>query len=137
MKKKPRTCQGNKKTGEKCRAAATPGSQYCFFHDPEREQERKEAQSSGGRHGRMKTLPNDTPDTEIGNCTDVVRLISATINQVRRGELDPRVANAVGYLANVLIRAAEQSDIETRLAELEAIVREQRPSSGLTFAEAS
>jgi hypothetical protein len=34
---------------------------------------------------------------------DVVKLLSETINQVRKGIIDPPVANAIGYLANVLI----------------------------------
>ena len=31
-------------------------------------------------------------------------LLATTINDVRRGRLDPRIANAVGYLAGVLLR---------------------------------
>lgn len=128
MSKAKRTCKAETKTGEPCRAAAMPGSDFCFFHDPESETERHEAQSTGGRSGRLKTLPEDTPDLKVENCADVVGLITATINQVRRGQIDPRVANAVGYLANVMIRAVEQSEVEQRLAALEAIVNRQCPS---------
>jgi hypothetical protein len=71
----------------------------------------------------MKTLDADAPDVKIESCQDVAILISETINQVRRGELDPRVANAVGYLANVLIKAVEQGDTEKRLKDLEAAVK--------------
>jgi hypothetical protein len=71
----------------------------------------------------MKTLEATTPDVEIEDTRDVVRLIAETINQVRRGQIDPRVANAVGYLANVLIRAVEQGELERRMAELEALVK--------------
>ena len=74
----------------------------------------------------MKTLAADAPDIKVESCQDVVRLISETINQVRRGELDPRVANAIGYLANVLIKAAEQGDMEKRLEDLEAAVKTKR-----------
>jgi hypothetical protein len=71
----------------------------------------------------MKTLGPDAPDIKIVDCRDVARLLSETINQVRKGELDPRVANAVGYLANVMIKAVEQGDLETRLVELESLVK--------------
>jgi hypothetical protein len=130
------TCKAHTKKGQRCRAPSLPGSDFCFFHDPKHATERAAAQSAGGRCGRIKALPGDTPDVDVANCTDVVSLISATINQVRRGEVDPRVANAVGYLANVLIRAVEQSDIEARLAELEAIVNEQRQSCSVDLKEA-
>ena len=71
----------------------------------------------------MVTLHADAPDVNIEDCRDVVRLISETINQVRKGQVDPRIANAVGYLANVLVRAVEQGETERRLAEVEAILK--------------
>jgi len=74
----------------------------------------------------MKTLDASAPDINVEDCQDVVRLISETINQVRKGQIDPRVANAVGYLANVLIRAVEQGKMEERLSELEAIIKTPR-----------
>ena len=37
-----------------------------------------------------------------------------------------RVANAVGYLANVAIKALEQADIESRLEALEAVLEPER-----------
>jgi hypothetical protein len=99
---------------------------FCFFHDPSKADERREAQSLGGQQNRMKTLDASAPDMKVEDCQDVVKLISETINQVRKGQIDPRVANAVGYLANVLIRAVEQGDLEKRLDDLEAVVKNQR-----------
>jgi len=121
-----RTCQAETKAGTTCRAAALPESDFCFFHDPEHEADRREAHSAGGRQARVRTLPADAPTVKVENGKDVVALVSETINQVRRGQVDPRVANAVGYLANVLLKAVEQGDVERRLAELEAAVRGQR-----------
>lgn len=137
MKKSKKTCRAETKAGTLCRAAALPGSDFCFFHDPKHEDERKEAQSTGGQQGRIRTLAPDTPRVKVEDCRDVVSLISETINQVRRGEVDPRVANAVGYLANVLLKAVEQGDVESRLAELEAAVKGHRSSSDLAISGAS
>jgi hypothetical protein len=136
MKTTKRTCQAANKAGTTCRAAALPDSDFCFFHDPEHEMERREAQAAGGRQSRVKTLPEDAPAVKIESCRDVVAILSETVNQVRRGQVDPRVANAVGYLANVLLKAVEQGDVERRLAELEAAVKGQRPSTGLGTTEA-
>ncbi len=122
-------CHAVKRDGRRCRAIALPGSDFCFFHDPSKADERREAQSLGGRQGRMKTLDPSTPDVNVEDCRGVVSLLSQTISQVRRGEIDPRVANAVGYLANVLIRATEMGELERRLAELEALVKTPRPAS--------
>jgi len=46
-------------------------------------------------------------------------LLSQTINQVRKGELDARVANSIGYLASIAIRAFAQDQVENRITTLE------------------
>ena len=126
------SCKAMKPDGSSCQAAALPGSGFCFFHDPTKAEDRRAAQSAGGSQGRIKTLPEDAPDVKIEDCQDVAKLIAQTINQVRRGELDPRVANAVGYLANVLIKAVEQGDHEKRLEELEALISNRSTESYLS-----
>ena len=74
----------------------------------------------------MATLPADAPDVKVKDCADVVKLLSETINQVRRGEIDPRVANTVAYLSNVLLGATARREVESRIAELESLVKGRR-----------
>ena len=116
-------CQAVKPDGSRCQAAALRGSRFCFFHDPDKASERRAAQAYGGSQNRMKTLDADAPDVKVADCHDVVALVSETINQVRKGQIDPRVANAVGYLANVMIKAIEQGELEGRLADLERLTK--------------
>lgn len=123
-----KTCAATKRDGTGCRAAALPGSHCCFFHSPTHAAARRQAQSLGGRGNRMAALPADAPDVRVEDAADVVKLLSATINQTRRGELDPRVANAVGYLANIVLAATGQRELETRLAELESLVKNRSKS---------
>lgn len=106
--KKP--CTGMKADGTSCRAAALPGSQFCFFHDPAKAAARRKAQSRGGLANRMATLPADAPAVKVEDSADVVKLLGETINQVRRGAIDPRVGNAVGYLTNIVLTATRQRD---------------------------
>ena len=129
LKAVKRPCRAKKPDGTSCQAAALPGSDFCFFHDPARAAERREAQSFGGSRNRMKTLDASAPDVTIESCQDVVRLIGETINQVRKGQIDPRVGNAIGYLANVLIKAYEQGSLEKRIEDLEAAVKVKGRSS--------
>ena len=124
-----RQCRAMTADGSRCKAAALTGSDFCFFHDPDRAEERREAQILGGRQGKARTLAEDEADLPIESSQDVVRLLSDTINQVRKGQLDPRVANAVGYLSNVLLKAVEQGDLEDRLAALEAVVDSRRKNA--------
>lgn len=132
MKEEKRQCEAVKGDGIRCQAAALPDSGFCFFHDPARAEERKAAQTLGGSQGKAKTIPDAAPDVEIENCQDIVRLLVQTINQVRKGTLDPKVANSVGYLSNIALKAFEDSDLEKRLAELETVVKRDRPPLQLT-----
>jgi hypothetical protein len=130
MKHAPKkSCAATKRNGTACRADALPGSRFCFFHSPQHADARRKAQSRGGLANKMATLPADAPDVKVEDSADVVKLLSETINQVRRGEIDPRVANAVGYLANIVLAATGQGELESRLAELESLFKGRRPST--------
>ena len=71
-------------------------------------------------------LPPDTPDRPLRNPAEVQALLAESINQVRRGQLDPHVANAVGYLAQVMLKAGDQHALEQRLARLESVFAVQQ-----------
>lgn len=114
-------CSASKGDGSNCKVLAVEGSDFCFFHDPSRSEERRAAQSLGGRGNHIKVLSEDTPDVKITSHEDVALLLCITINQVRKGEIDPRVANAVGYLANIALTAIERNDVEKRIQKLEAL----------------
>jgi hypothetical protein len=130
MKPAPKkSCTATKDDGAACGAAALPGSQFCFFHDPAKAAARRQAQSAGGLANKMATLPADAPDVKVEDGADVVKLLGETINQVRRGEIDPRVGNSVGYLANIVLAATGQRELETRIAELETLVKSRRQSA--------
>ncbi|MBU0717195.1 MAG: hypothetical protein ABII12_12140 [Planctomycetota bacterium] len=134
-----RRCRHIKADGTRCRAVARGESDSCFFHDSETADQRKAAQRAGGikRSKAAAVLSPDTPDVPLKTVHDVVRLLGASLNQVRRGEIDPRVSNAVGYLAGILLKAMEQSDVEKRLCGLEATVASQPAdvAAGSVFAE--
>ena len=119
-----RQCDHIKDDQSRCSANALHGSDYCFFHDPSMTAERDAARKKGGeeRSRKAAVLSSETPDKQLSCAADVTALLAETINQVRRGEIDPKVSNAVGYLAAILLRARERADLEQRLARLESIV---------------
>ena len=114
-----------------CLANARHGSPYCFFHDPNSAGDRDAARKKGGveRSRKAAILPSHTPDRLIATASDVTALLAETINQVRRGELDTRISNAVGYLASILLNAKERDEIEKRLERLESILATQGSTS--------
>lgn len=54
--------------------------------------------------------------------SDVRRMLASIINNCLVDEMQSEKARTVGYLSQILLKAMETSDIEQRLAELEAEV---------------
>lgn len=122
------TCKARRKDGEPCHAEAQAGRPYCFFHDPDRAEARKESKVKGGKAGKLATLPIVKPWRGQPGAVDVLRgvtlaelenLICDTIDDVRTGAIDPRVANAVGYLATAVVKIKQVDALEERLAAIE------------------
>lgn len=120
----PPRCAASCSGGGRCRGAPVAGSQYCSFHDPGRAGAVAAGRSAGGeRRSRPRAVVSASEaDVEVRDAKGVCRLLSITINDVRKGRLDPKIANTVGYLAGVLVRAIEVGDLEERLAALEGAV---------------
>ena len=62
------------------------------------------------------------PPIPLGGSSDVVNLLADTINKVRAGEMDLRVANCIGYLSGHLVKAFEIAEIERRIEVIERVV---------------
>lgn len=131
----PGSCQGVKVDGSKCAARRLAVSRFCFFHDPEKSAERAAAQRTGGLKNKLAVLPATAPDARLFDSRDVIKLMTETINQVRRGEVDPKIANAVGYLGGLILRALHDGEIEKRLAVLETAIKTQRTTQEIVFDE--
>jgi hypothetical protein len=112
-------CQQEKADGTACRGRARPGSRFCTFHDPELAQQQAAARKAGGK-ARSKTAAvlSDAPDLPLRTIGDAVALLAATVNEVRTGKLDVKIANAVGYLLTVFIRAIEAGVVPEEIVRL-------------------
>jgi hypothetical protein len=122
-------CEHKKPNGEHCQAKALTNDHFCFFHAPAKIRERQQARSAGGvsrsageisRSQKMAVLPPETEERRLQSPTDVCGLLGDTINQVRCGLVDPRIATTVGYLAGTLLRGLEHGQLDDRLTKIEA-----------------
>lgn len=114
-------CVFTKKDGSKCNAFPITGSDYCFNHDPNcREQKRQAVIAGGQQKKKPKVAVNDI---KIGEIKDVIPLINQCINELRQGDMPPKVSNAIGYLINIALDALKITDIETRLKEVENAIK--------------
>jgi hypothetical protein len=114
-------CEFRKKDGVQCRANAQLANGLCVFHDPAQAEEVGKARRAGGisRSSPARVLPADAPDLELKSSKDVGTLLAETISQVRRGQVDPRICTAIGYLSSIVLRALEQGVAEDRLLAVE------------------
>jgi hypothetical protein len=114
-------CQKMKPDDKQCRAPALAGKKHCSLHaEPGR------AKELGSKGGRRRTLrpPDGLRDFAAPkNAADLRDLLAESIIEIRAGKLDPRVANALGYLGASYLRALEVSDVEARLDALEVTQR--------------
>ena len=117
-------CQFLKPNGDRCHAYAQTGGLFCFTHDPDKVQERAIAHRAGGLANKIKA---DLAPITIEKSRDVVSLITRTMNELRQGKVDIKIANALFYGANVLLKAFEIAEITERLESVErAIFIEKR-----------
>jgi hypothetical protein len=120
-------CSFTKPDGDRCRAKARAGRSCCFHHDEASAAERREARAAGGRtRGRIPAVVAGAGDVAFESVGDVVRLIGQTVSQVRRGELDAKLANCIFYGASIALRAVQPDDVARQVAELKAQVEEIR-----------
>jgi hypothetical protein len=106
-------CQAATKAGTACQAAVLPGRKWCHFHDPDRAAQRAADCRKAGK-ARSKpaaVLPPDTPDIPVTSAAEVVLLLARSINDVRKGALDPKVVNCISNTASVLLRALDDGEL--------------------------
>ena len=79
----------------------------CFCHaHPEKLAEL--GRQGGRKNRRWKEDECDLPKIPLKSTEEVSELLEETINRVRRGPFDLRAANAIGFLAGILLKALDQ-----------------------------
>lgn len=108
--------------GKQCGASAMRGSQYCYFHNPSISSEDKlEAQIRGGQNRSLR-VSEPLSLIKIRNANDITELLIDTINKVRMGELDCRIANTIGFLTGITLKSFEISALEERVDKIEKTI---------------
>ena len=109
-------CQATRKDGQPCTVRTLTGSAWCFAHDPSRAAQRTEARRRGGR-GKAKA--ERAGKLVPASLRPSLALLFEALDEVHRGELDPRAAGAMAALAGAISRLYQTGVLEERLAALE------------------
>ena len=121
-------CARIKADGQRCKADAMPGVEWCYSHDPERAEQRRRNASKGGRSGGR------------GRGSGEITALKAQLAEMVETVLSGVVSTAPYAVANQLIntrlraieierKAKETDELEARLEELERAAGEQ-PKGG-------
>ena len=118
-------CHALNQLGAPCNAYAVTGSDFCFHHDPARAAERRLARRKGGRarHGRRVGPVGAAQPVTLDTMADVAALLQGTINAALQLENSLHRARTVGYLAGLLIKALDISELEERVNQLERTLK--------------
>jgi hypothetical protein len=77
-------------------------------------------------------VTGDTETVALESLPDVIALLATTINEVRRGKMDPKVGNCVGVLAGQLIKALNE-DLTKELIEVRKLLESRlKGEAGVT-----
>jgi len=121
-------CKATTKAGRQCKVDALKGSDFCAFHDPDKADAFRNGRVKGGQTGKLATLATIKPWRGQAGDVDVLRsvtgvelvnLLCDTIDDVRTGKVDPKVGNAIGYLAGTIIKIQQFDALVDRLGAIE------------------
>ena len=114
-------CKATTNAGERCRVVAVKDGLCALHANPAlaAEMGRKSGRARRSRESRELPQPELMPPR---TAQEVRAALGQFISDVRARRLDPRVAGTLGYLANVLLKSIEVSDVEGRLAALENVL---------------
>lgn len=57
---------------------------------------------------------------------DLRRYLARLINETENGQIDPAISGRLGYLCNILKSVISEAELESRVAELERVMKEKR-----------
>jgi hypothetical protein len=111
-------CRHKKPDGKRCGASALTGQERCSMHaDPGRA---AELGSKGGRRRAMYPFTDLKEFAPPKTAADLRDLLAESIIEIRLGKMDPKIANALGYLGASYMKAIEVSEVQQRLTALES-----------------
>lgn len=116
-------CKYIKDNKEQCKANAMDNG-YCYLHNPDIPEEEKQLARIRGGENNAVLIGELMEESKVRTSEDIVILMESVINKVKRGVLDIRVANTIGYLAGVTQKAVKEVEVEDRLKRIEELVKD-------------
>lgn len=112
-------CSAITRAGRPCPSPPLAGSAWCWTHDPNAAGARVEASRKGGRaRSNAERARKQVP--EAMGADELAGYLSLLFKGVVGGRIEPKVGTAAATIARALLEVRNQTEIEDRLAALEA-----------------
>jgi hypothetical protein len=118
-----KACTAIKQSGERCRQVPLRDSDFCFWHDPEHEEEAEQARRLGGQRRRREKITEGAYDLDaLDTVPGIRRLLEIALLDTLG--LENSVARSRVLIAGVLAAAKllEVGELEERMAAVEVIL---------------
>ncbi len=115
-----RKCLGRTEAGDPCNSQPVRPSGWCWFHDPALVAEREVARRRGGVNRSNRARVRKQLGEGALSMAETAGLVSMALRGVLSGRLTPGAGTAVASLARALTVVHEITEVEARLAALEA-----------------
>jgi hypothetical protein len=112
-------CKAIKRDGDRCPNPAS-ASGYCFTHDPAKAAQRSAARKLGGFNRKTAARVSGDEPIKIESLADVLKLINAIIADTWQQDNGAARSRALLAAAESARGVLEVTDLEKRLAQLEA-----------------
>lgn len=109
-------CKGTRRDGSPCQAPMVGASGLCWAHDPAKRDAAHAARVQGG-HGKRTAARLDR--LVPSSLKPAIALLHQALEEVHRGDLDPRAAGAMAALAGAISRLYATGVLEERVSALE------------------
>ena len=120
-------CAGVKKNGEPCSLSALGSSSYCWAHNPDNAEKRRQVASTGGKG---KAAKNRSVYEELHALAERHKDLAEL---VREGRMSRATAQTISNILNNAaaayrssIKAKETEELEAQIAELEDLFRREQ-----------
>lgn len=98
-------------------------SPYCFWHDPQSQQQAADARRLGGQRRRREAVVAQTFGFEgLGSVPEIRRLLEVAVSDTLSLENSVARNRTIAYLVQMALKTLEVGEFEERLAALEARV---------------
>jgi len=115
-----RNCSATTKAGAPCSGPVLPGRDLCWAHDPALNQRRAEGQRRGGEARSNQARARRKFAAAALGSDQVLGLLSVALRDVIDGKLEPGIASAAANLGRAIVAVRGATELEARLAALEA-----------------